>query len=84
MLDSDRLVVTLASLTQHIITSIRTAPALAPPTDSLRLSLGIRDCALAHLKEDPKPIPDERQLSVITTGLAAVGYRAGVSCWASE
>jgi hypothetical protein len=90
-LSSDQLLVTLSSLTCHLITHISTDPALAPMEQSLALSLSARDVSLeearAQYLESHRRVmkPEhERAVTAHTQGFARAGDRGGVFSWAFE
>ncbi|RSH87360.1 hypothetical protein EHS25_003269 [Saitozyma podzolica] len=90
-LSSDQLLVTLSSLTCHLITRVSTDPSLAPMEQSLALSLSARDVSLedarAQYLENKRRLmkPEhERAVTVYTQGFARAGDWGGVFSWAFE
>lgn len=90
LMGTDSLVVTLASLTRHIIGSLRTNPALAPLPQSLRLSVASRDCFLdfvhaeVHSKDRYRPELDDRDVSARVGALTSIGQDWSVASWLVE
>ena len=89
--DEDTLLLTLSSLTRHLIRDIHTCPALAPLADSLRLSLASRQCFYDYLhgnmyKREPgrQTVHDDVDVTAVTGGETAVGHGWHLSCWVVE
>ena len=87
----DAIVVTLSSLTRHIVGSLHTSPAPFPLADSLRLSVGSRDCFYDYLHTvvySKERLRDEdlndRDVTARMSGLAGVGTGWAVDSWAVE
>lgn len=87
----DRLLVTLAGLTQHLITDIWTEPKLAPLTESLRLSVAVRDCFLLFVNDEgmnrdrhKMSAKDNKEMTANTGAFASVGPHAQLASWVTE
>ncbi len=90
-MNPSQLLITLSSLTQHLITDLLTSPKLSDPTGSLRHSLASRNAFLditfdaAYVRDRYKMAPKEdRELTAVTSGWSAVGDLGDIATWVVE
>jgi hypothetical protein len=88
---SDALLLTLSSLTRHLVTSLHSQPTLGALADSLRLSLATRTCFYDYLHQVAyKSAParqtgrDDVDVTAVTCGLAPVGGDWHIDSWVTE
>nr|XP_018263108.1 uncharacterized protein I303_04599 [Kwoniella dejecticola CBS 10117]OBR85266.1 hypothetical protein I303_04599 [Kwoniella dejecticola CBS 10117] len=86
----ETVVVTLSSLTTHMITDFTTSPTIAHPHDSLRTALAFRDIFEDHLQADPLITTRFRSVELKpegwtanTSGWTSLGW-GGVGTWVTE
>ena len=89
--DAPHLLITLSSLTHHLITDLYTSPKLGSMTDSLRLSLASRDAFLesafesVYARDRSRSSPKEgREISACAIGWTAMGNWDHVFAWVVE
>jgi len=88
---TDGVLVTLNSFTRHLIGSLHHTPALLPFADSLRLSVGGRDCFYDYLHSEVylrdrlrDEELDDRDVTARMNGFDTVGSDWSVDAWAVE
>ncbi|WVQ99399.1 hypothetical protein IAU59_006532 [Kwoniella sp. CBS 9459] len=90
-INHDSIIIVLSSLTAHLITSFTTAPTLAHPHESLKLSLGMRDVFVDQLMADPviksrwRTAPIEPNgWTAHTSAWSEVGPWGNIGTWVTE
>jgi hypothetical protein len=88
----DGLIITLDSLTRHLVVDLHRNPTMGLPSDSLRLSLATSECFLDEVyhqayRRNPNiatDYPEGKDVSAHVSGLTGLDDEWDLDFWASE